>query len=90
MQTTYISKPSDLIPYFLRGLTELPNNTGRIVEIAEKIDGYIESGLITIIGELKFEWQYKMRWVKSNLKKGGVIRKDYKVGSKQYWTICAS
>ena len=56
MQTTFISKPSDLIPYFLRGLTELPNNTGRIVEIAEKIDGYIESGLITIIGELKFEW----------------------------------
>ena len=89
MQTTYISKPSDLIPYFLRGLTELPDNTRRIVEIAEKIDGYIESGLITIIGELKFEWQYKMRWVKSNLKKGGVIRKDYKVGSKQYWTMCA-
>ena len=87
MQTTYISHKKDLKFYFMAGLSELPNNTGRIVEIAEKIHDYIESGLITITGELKFEWQYQMRWAKTNLKENGLIEKSHKVGSKQYWKI---
>ena len=90
MQTTYISHKKELKPFIIRALKELPNNSGRVVHILEKIHNYIESGLITITGELQFEWQYQARWAKTELKKNGIIHKHYKVGSQQYWTICAN
>ena len=56
MQTIQISHKKELMPYFIQALEELPNNSGRIVHILERIDNYIQSGLIEIKGE---------RWVVS-------------------------
>ena len=88
MQTIHISHKRELTPYFIQALEELPNNSGRIVHVLEKIHNYIQSGLIEIEGELKFEWQYQSRWVKTELKKDGIIQKHYKQGSQQFWTLC--
>ena len=88
MQTIHISHKRELTPYFIQALEELPNNSGRIVHILERIDNYIESGLIEIKGELKFEWQIQAKWVKTKLKNTGIIQKHYKVGSMQFWTFC--
>ena len=88
MQTIHISHKKELMPYFIQALEELPNNSGRIVHILERIHNYIESGLIEMKGELKYEWQYQARWCKTKLKNTGIIQKHYKVGSKQFWTFC--
>ena len=73
MQTIIISHKKELMPYFIQALKELPNNSGRIVHILERIDNYIQSGLIEIEGELIYEWHYQTRWVKTKLKKDGII-----------------
>ena len=88
MQTIIISHKKELMPYFIQALKELPNYSGRIVHILERIDNYIQSGLIEIEGELKYEWHYQSRWVKTKLKKDGIIQKHYKKGSMQFWTLC--
>ena len=48
MQTIIISHKKELMPYFIQALKELPNNSGRIVHVLEKIHNYIQSGLIEI------------------------------------------
>ncbi len=88
MQTIIISHKKELMPYFIQALKELPNNSGRIVHVLEKIHNYIQSGLIEIEGELKYEWHYQTRWVKTKLKKDGIIQKHYKKGSMQFRTLC--
>ena len=70
---------------FLIALKEL-NNSARITQIASKLDEYIGLNLIHFNGELGDEWQYQMRWVKTELKKQGVI--NYKgVGRCCYWGV---
>jgi len=71
--------------WFVIALKEL-NNHARIVQIAEKLDEYISHNLIQFRGELCFEWQYQMRWVKTKLKEDGVISQK-KQGNLTFWSI---
>ena len=71
--------------WFVIALKEL-NNHARIVQIAEKLDEYISHNLIQFRGELCFEWQYQMRWVKTKLKEDGVID-CYHKGNMVFWRL---
>jgi len=78
-------KQIEFTEFFILALKEL-NNNARIVQIAQKLDEYISHNLIQFHGELCYEWQYQMRWVKTQLQKQDVIKKERK-GQCVYWSI---
>ena len=45
-----------------------------------------EKGIIEFIGDLKYQWQYALRWNKTELKKRGIIKKHTK-GKHTYWIL---
>jgi len=58
----------------------------RTLDIMKKIYQYQEKGIIEFVGDLKYQWQYALRWVKTELKKRGLITKHTK-GKLTYWEL---
>jgi len=70
----------DFTIWFLRALEEL-GNCARMEQISDKLEEYISLNWIDIDFS---RWQYHMGWVKSELKKEGVISKK-KQGQFTFW-----
>ena len=81
-----ITHRTQLTDLFLMSMKSLPNGTGRIVEIARGMHELMEEGLVEIQGDLLYEWQYQKRWVKTELKKNGLIDFE-KRGNKSFWSF---
>ena len=81
----------NLPDYFAMALTRVPKQEARVVEVAKQLRLFIQENGFAVEdvfqGELVDEWQYKMRWAKTKLKKAGVIHQSKKVGSKVYWSF---
>ena len=79
------NSPQEAFDWYIIAMKDYGTSV-RTLDIMKKLYQYQEKGIIEFIGDLKYEWQYALRWNKTELKKRGLIKKHIK-GKHTYWTL---